>query len=232
MQMTEKLAILRDVGTEQPDNDEERREQQGKEESLREKVLLCSGNTHLNTGMTIVKHFIDYFRRIWKIRKINITEVKPRLLGYFLLIDTLLLAVTSKRFSKFGNATCPVQTPSVQMHEAEVHQYLGFAFAATRTACAGSLKKKKTMAVEDNARPEREDSDCCGGLHRGKLGIQVTCYQGEYHTLFKELEDDEICFYKYFRMSRDQFYVLLSKIEKQIQKKNSTFREAISAKKS
>lgn len=53
---------------------------------------------------------------------------------------------------------------------------------------------------------------------------------GEYHTLFKELEDEETSFNKYLRMSQNQFYVLLLKIETQIQKQNTTFREAISAK--
>jgi len=48
----------------------------------------------------------------------------------------------------------------------------------------------------------------------------------EFHTLFKELEDEEISFYKYFRMSQSQFYEILTKIQKQ----NTTFREAISPK--
>jgi len=51
-------------------------------------------------------------------------------------------------------------------------------------------------------------------------------FVGEFHTLFKELEDEEIYFYKYFRMSQSQFYELLTKIQKQ----NTTFREAISPK--
>lgn len=51
-------------------------------------------------------------------------------------------------------------------------------------------------------------------------------FVGEFHTLFKELEDEEISFYKYFRMSQSQFYILLTKIQKQ----NPTFREAISPK--
>lgn len=51
-------------------------------------------------------------------------------------------------------------------------------------------------------------------------------FVGEFHTLFKELEDEEISFYKYFRMSQSQFYELLTKIQKQ----NTTFREAISPK--
>jgi len=35
----------------------------------------------------------------------------------------------------------------------------------------------------------------------------------EFHTLFKELEDEEISFYKYFKMSQGRFYVLLTKIQ-------------------
>lgn len=52
-------------------------------------------------------------------------------------------------------------------------------------------------------------------------------YFGEYHTLFREMGNDEISFYKYFRMAQDHFYELMSKIQKQIQKKNTTFRGAI-----
>ena len=55
-------------------------------------------------------------------------------------------------------------------------------------------------------------------------------FVGEFHTLFKELEDEEISFYKYFRMSQSQFYELLTKIQTKIQKQNTTFREAISPK--
>ncbi|XP_029344031.1 uncharacterized protein LOC103309790 [Acyrthosiphon pisum] len=55
-------------------------------------------------------------------------------------------------------------------------------------------------------------------------------FVGEFHTLFKELEDEEIYFYKYLRMSQSQFYVLLTKIQPKIQKQNTTFREAISPK--
>jgi len=39
---------------------------------------------------------------------------------------------------------------------------------------------------------------------------------GEYHTLFNDLQVEETSFYKYFRMSQHQFYVLLSKIDFQI----------------
>jgi len=38
--------------------------------------------------------------------------------------------------------------------------------------------------------------------------------KGEYWTLYKELADDEIKFYQYFRMANHQFNCLLQKIEK------------------
>ena len=38
--------------------------------------------------------------------------------------------------------------------------------------------------------------------------------EGEYWTLYKELADDEMKFYQYFRMSKHQFSYLLQKIEK------------------
>ena len=40
-------------------------------------------------------------------------------------------------------------------------------------------------------------------------------WEGEYWTLYKELADDEMKFYQYFRMSKHQFNYLLQKIEKE-----------------
>jgi len=51
--------------------------------------------------------------------------------------------------------------------------------------------------------------------------------EGEYWTLYKELADDDMKLYQYFRMSKHQFNYLLQKIEKDL-KKNITFREAVS----
>ena len=58
-----------------------------------------------------------------------------------------------------------------------------------------------------------------------------TCFrsrksEGEYWTLYKELADDEI--FQYFRIHTHQFNCLLQTIEKDLKKKNTTFREAIS----
>jgi len=52
--------------------------------------------------------------------------------------------------------------------------------------------------------------------------------EGEYWTLYKELADDEMKCYHYFRMPMHQFNYLLRKIEKYLQKKNTTFQEAMS----
>jgi hypothetical protein len=52
--------------------------------------------------------------------------------------------------------------------------------------------------------------------------------KGEYWTLYKELADDELKFYQHFKMSKHQFNYLLQKIEKDLKKKNATFRGAIS----
>jgi hypothetical protein len=38
--------------------------------------------------------------------------------------------------------------------------------------------------------------------------------EGEYWTLYREIADDEMNFYQYFRMSKHQFNYLLQKIEK------------------
>jgi len=42
--------------------------------------------------------------------------------------------------------------------------------------------------------------------------------EGEYWTPYKELADDEMKFYQYFRMSKHQFNYLLQRIEKDLQK--------------
>jgi len=52
--------------------------------------------------------------------------------------------------------------------------------------------------------------------------------EGEYWTLYKELADDEMKCYQYFRMSKHQFNYLLQKTEKDLKKKNTTFRETTS----
>jgi len=54
--------------------------------------------------------------------------------------------------------------------------------------------------------------------------------EGEYITLYKELLDDDTKFFQYLRMSKYKFYDLLSNIEPVIKKKNTKFRESISAK--
>ena len=52
--------------------------------------------------------------------------------------------------------------------------------------------------------------------------------EGEYWILYKVLGDDEMKLYQYFRMSKHNFNYLLQKVEKDLKKKNTTFREAIS----
>jgi len=43
--------------------------------------------------------------------------------------------------------------------------------------------------------------------------------EGEYWAPYKELADDEIKFYQYFRMSKHQFNYLLQRIEKDLKKR-------------
>ena len=52
--------------------------------------------------------------------------------------------------------------------------------------------------------------------------------EGEQCTLYKELADDEMKCYQYFRMPKHQFNYLLQKIERDLEKKNTAFREATS----
>ena len=51
--------------------------------------------------------------------------------------------------------------------------------------------------------------------------------EGEYHTLYPPLIDDETKFYNYFRMSIGTFEEILSKIQHELIIQDTTFREAI-----
>jgi len=73
---------------------------------------------------------------------------------------------------------------------------------------AAPSDKKKRMWVHKCFRSRKSESECW--------------------TRYKELADDEIKFYKYFRLSKHQCNYLLQKIEKDLKKKNTTIREAIS----
>jgi hypothetical protein len=52
--------------------------------------------------------------------------------------------------------------------------------------------------------------------------------EGKYFTLYKGLVEDSVRFHQYFRMSESMYLNLLSLIEEDLMKKNTTFCEAIS----
>ena len=52
--------------------------------------------------------------------------------------------------------------------------------------------------------------------------------EGEYQTLFKHLKMDDTKFFQYFRMSYGKFSELLTLIEGDMLKQDTTFRRAIS----
>jgi len=52
---------------------------------------------------------------------------------------------------------------------------------------------------------------------------------GEFHHLMKQLRQDEVKFKEHFRMSSNQFEQLLSLIKDDIEKKELSYRENISA---
>lgn len=52
--------------------------------------------------------------------------------------------------------------------------------------------------------------------------------EGEFWTLYKELDDDETKFYQYFRMTKSKFNYLLQKVNEDLIKSNTCLREAIS----
>lgn len=51
--------------------------------------------------------------------------------------------------------------------------------------------------------------------------------EGEYHTLYKELLDDETQFYQYFRMTKECFAVLENKLRPHLLKKDTVMKRAI-----
>ena len=51
--------------------------------------------------------------------------------------------------------------------------------------------------------------------------------EGEFATLYKELIDDETKFFHYFRMSKNCFRILLSKMETHLKKQDTHWRMAI-----
>lgn len=53
--------------------------------------------------------------------------------------------------------------------------------------------------------------------------------EGEFHTLFRRLQDDERKFYKYYRMTPDKFNELLELVRIPLSKQNTKFRQSISA---
>jgi hypothetical protein len=48
--------------------------------------------------------------------------------------------------------------------------------------------------------------------------------EGEFVTLYKELIDDEVTFYGYFRMNRGSFFALLEKVSPLLIKQGTRFR--------
>ncbi|XP_047499503.1 uncharacterized protein LOC125045951 [Penaeus chinensis] len=56
--------------------------------------------------------------------------------------------------------------------------------------------------------------------------------EGEFWTLYKELDDDETKFYQYFRMTKSKFNYLLQKVNEDLIKSNTCLREAISPRES
>jgi hypothetical protein len=93
-----------------------------------------------------------------------------------------------------------------------------------------SFSKRQLAAIalmfdEEEKNVSQSDKKKCMWVHK--------CFRsrksdGKYWTLYKELAHDEMKFYQYFRMSKHQFNYLLQKIEKDLKKKDTTFREAIS----
>lgn len=78
---------------------------------------------------------------------------------------------------------------------------------------------------------ERENEEERQHLKRKRIWIHPSLLkrktEGEFYTLLPHLIEDEKKFHGYFRMNTGTFEMILSRIQKDIQKEDTTFREAI-----
>jgi hypothetical protein len=73
-------------------------------------------------------------------------------------------------------------------------------------------KEEKNFALSDKKK--------CMWVHKC---FRIRKSEGKYWTLYKELADDDMKFYQYFRMFKHQFNYLLQKVEKDLKEKDTTF---------
>lgn len=58
--------------------------------------------------------------------------------------------------------------------------------------------------------------------------FQARLEEGEFHTLFRRLQEDDRKFYKYYRMTPEKFNQLLGLLHIRLSKQHSKFRRSIS----
>jgi hypothetical protein len=94
-------------------------------------------------------------------------------------------------------------------------------WSVTELAVIALLLEEESRTRESNSQRKRKK-----WVHTSLIRSKT---EGEFFTLYryKELVDDEEKFHQYFRVSKYQFTDLLLRIEPQIRKKNTTFRETI-----
>lgn len=90
-----------------------------------------------------------------------------------------------------------------------------------------SLTELAMVAIILDAEEENEKTQRRYWIHES---VRKRKTEGEYWTLYRHLVDDEEKFFSYFRMTSFQFNELLRKIENDITKRNTTFRESLSPK--
>ncbi|KAL4103870.1 hypothetical protein QTP88_019205 [Uroleucon formosanum] len=107
-----------------------------------------------------------------------------------------------------------------------IHSYLNFVFMATKF----SLEQLALIAICLDEE-ERENEEERQHLKRKRIWFHPSLLkrktEGEFYTLLPHLIEDEKKFHGYFRMNTGTFEMILSRIQKDIQKEDTTFREAI-----
>ncbi|KAG8295122.1 hypothetical protein J6590_087519 [Homalodisca vitripennis] len=108
---------------------------------------------------------------------------------------------------------------------------VGF-FSAIKCDCAmSSSSDEETAVVALTLAAEEDDLPQVSRKKRRFLVHSIIAArnsEGQYHTLFPRLKNDNVRFFRYFRMSYEKFMELLHIIEPELKRCDTTFRRSIS----
>ena len=124
-------------------------------------------------------------------------------------------------YSHVRSALAPLSLPSFPLPR---HQHKSY--HQLRRMCDFSDTELAIIAVALDEEEERKQN-----RKRKRLWVHPMLQdgktEGEFHTLYPHLVDDENKFHSYFRMNKGTFEKILSKIKDDMKKENTPFREAL-----